>query len=478
MILDSDSCYRALVAHDTRFDGRFFVGVRTTRIYCRPVCTVRLPRRENCRFFRSAAAAEVEGFRPCLRCRPELAPGLASVDASARFAQAAVALIEDGVLDDGGIEKLAARLGITSRHVRRIFEAEFGVSPIEYAQTQRLLLAKRLLTDTSLPVVDVALASGFRSVRRFNALFSTRYRMPPSRLRKDASQPLLPQSMRFDLAYRPPYDWDALLAFLRARAVVGVEHVDETTYRRTLAVDHHGVGATGWITVVQSPRRHMLGVTLSASLARVVPAVLARVRHAFDLACDPAPIAAQLGALASARPGLRVPGTCDGFELAVRAVVGQQISVSGARTLLGRLVRAFGAPLPEDEAPAALTHVFPRAGEIASLASAELRAVGLTHARARTLGELSAAVASGRLSLAPGGDVERARRLLEAIPGIGPWTSAYIAMRALGWPDAFPDNDLAVLKAMGETRAARARARSEAWSPWRAYAVMHLWSNG
>jgi AraC family transcriptional regulator, regulatory protein of adaptative response / DNA-3-methyladenine glycosylase II len=478
VILDSDSCYRALVAHDTRFDGRFFVGVRTTRIYCRPVCTVRLPRRENCRFFRSAAAAEVEGFRPCLRCRPELAPGLASVDASARFAQAAVALIEDGVLDDGGIEKLAGRLGITSRHVRRIFEAEFGVSPIEYAQTQRLLLAKRLLTDTSLPVVDVALASGFRSVRRFNALFSTRYRMPPSRLRRDASPPLLPQSMRFDLAYRPPYDWDALLAFLRARAVAGVEHVDETTYRRTLAVDHHGVGANGWIAVVQSPRRHMLAVSVSASLARVVPAVLARVRHAFDLACDPAPIAAQLGALASGRPGLRVPGTCDGFELAVRAVVGQQISVAGARTLLGRLVRGFGAPLPEDEAPAGLTRVFPRAGVIASLPSAELRAAGLTQARARTLGELAAAVAAGRLSLAPGADVEHTRRVLEAIPGIGPWTSAYIAMRALGWPDAFPDNDLGVLKAMGETRAARARARSEAWRPWRAYAVMHLWSNG
>ena len=477
MILDSDSCYRALVAHDPRFDGRFFVGVRTTRIYCRPVCTVRLPRRENCRFFRSAAAAEVEGFRPCLRCRPELAPGLASVDASARFAQAAVSLIEDGVLDDGGIEKLAARLGITSRHVRRIFEAEFGVSPIEYAQTQRLLLAKRLLTDTSLPVVDVALASGFRSVRRFNALFRTRYRMPPSRLRKDASPPLLPQSMRFDLAYRPPYDWDALLGFLRARAVAGIEHVDETTYRRTLGVDHHGISATGWIAVVQSPRRHTLGVSVSASLARVVPAVLARVRHAFDLACDPAPIAAQLGALASARPGLRVPGTLDGFELAVRAVVGQQISVAGARTLLGRLVRAFGTPLPSGEAPAGLTHVFPRPGVLASVTGADLRAVGLTNARARTLAELAEAIASGRLSLAPGADVERTRPLLESIPGIGPWTSAYIAMRALGWPDAFPDNDLAVLKALGETRAARARTRSEAWRPWRAYAVMHLWSN-
>jgi AraC family transcriptional regulator of adaptative response / DNA-3-methyladenine glycosylase II len=282
MTLDSDSCYRALTTHDARFDGRFFVGVRSTRIYCRPVCTVRLPRRENCRFYRSAAAAEVDGFRPCLRCRPELAPGLASVDASARFAQAAVALMEDGVLEDGGIETLAARIGITSRHLRRIFEAEFGVSPIEYAQTQRLLLAKRLLTDTSLPVLDVALASGFRSVRRFNALIRERYRMPPSRLRHDAAPAILPASMRFELAYRPPYDWNSMLAFLRARAIAGVEHVDESGYTRTLALDQRGANATGWITVANSPKRHTLCIGVSASLAPVVPAVLSRVRHAFD----------------------------------------------------------------------------------------------------------------------------------------------------------------------------------------------------
>jgi len=474
--LDSDSCYRALSTHDARFDGRFFVGVRSTRIYCRPVCTVRLPKRENCRFFRSAAAAEVEGFRPCLRCRPELAPGLASIDAAAQFAKAAVALIEDGILDDAGIETLAARIGVTSRHLRRIFDAEFGVSPIEYAQTQRLLLAKRLLTDTLLPVQDIALASGFRSVRRFNALIRDRYRMPPSRLRRDGAPSTLPSSMRFELAYRPPYDWESMLAFLRARAVAGVEHVDDAVYRRTLALRQRDVEASGWIEVTRSARRHTLAITVSATLASVVPNVLSRVRHAFDLSCDPEPVAARLGALAARHPGLRVPGSCDGFELAVRAVVGQQVSVAGARTLLGRLVAAFGTPMGE-EIPSGLTHAFPVAQTLALCDVHALRAVGLTTSRARTVHALASAVARGDVALSVGSDVERTRHALEAIPGIGPWTSSYIAMRALGWPDAFLENDLVVLRALGETRPARARARSEAWRPWRAYATMHLWRN-
>jgi len=476
MLLDSDSCYRALATHDARFDGRFFVGVRSTRIYCRPVCTVRLPKRENCRFYQSAAAAEVDGFRPCLRCRPELAPGLASVDASARFAQAAVALIEDGVLEEGGIDALAARIGVTSRHLRRIFDAEFGVSPIEYAQTQRLLLAKRLLTDTALPILDVALASGFGSLRRFNALIRARYRMPPSRLRRDAAPATLPTTMSFELAYRPPYDWESLAGFHRARAVAGVECVDARTYSRTLAIERGNDRCAGWITVGRSARHHALRLTVSSSLARVVPAVLARVRQAFDIGCDPEPIAVRLGALAEAHPGLRVPGAFDGFELAARAVVGQQISVAGARTLLGRLVEAFGERLA-DGGPEGLTHCFPTARSLAARTLPELRAIGLTTARTRTLIELANAVASGRIVLSVGVDVDAARKALEAIPGIGSWTSGYIAMRALGWPDAFLDGDLVVRKAMGETGAAGARARSEAWRPWRAYAVMHLWRN-
>ncbi|MGH8802090.1 MAG: AlkA N-terminal domain-containing protein [Casimicrobiaceae bacterium] len=474
MPLDAESCYRALVTHDRRFDGRFFVGVRTTGIYCRPVCSVRLPRRENCCFYMSAAAAEADGYRPCLRCRPELAPGLAAIDASAQFAQAAVRLIEEGALECGGVDELATRIGITSRHLRRVFSAQFGVSPLAYAQTQRLLLAKRLLTDTPLPVLDVAFASGFRSLRRFNALFRARYRMAPSRLRRAATPGALPGSMHFELAYRPPFDWDALLEFLAARAIPEVESVDRGRYVRTLAFAHRGGRAEGIIEVMHVPRRHAVALDVSPALARVVPAVIARVRHAFDLGCDPAPIAARLGALAQANPGLRVPGTCDGFELAVRAVIGQQISVAAARTLLGRLAGAFGVSLA-GSLPRGIRRVFPAAEAIAARSVAELRAIGLTAVRAQTLSDLAQRVASGLITLAPGAHVEHTMEALEAIHGIGRWTSSYIAMRALGWPDAFLERDLGVLKALGETSAVRARRRSEAWRPWRAYAVMHLW---
>src|SRR6185295_12806755 len=266
MTLDPDACYRALRTHDPRFDGRFFVGVSSTRIYCRPVCTVRMPRRENCHFFASAAAAEVEGYRPCLRCRPELAPGNASIDAIARLAQGAVDLIENGVLDAGGIEHLSQRVGVTSRHLRRIFDAEFGVSPIEYAQTQRLLLAKRLLTDTALPVTEVALASGFASVRRFNALFKARYRMPPGRLRAARGGRRLPATLAFELAYRPPYDWDGMLAFLADRAIEGVEAVTRGAYVRTVSLAHRSATHVGRIEVRRAPRKPALRVSVSPSL--------------------------------------------------------------------------------------------------------------------------------------------------------------------------------------------------------------------
>ena len=346
MPLDPEACYRALRTHDPRFDGRFFVGVSSTRIYCRPVCTVRLPRRENCHFFASAAAAEVDGYRPCLRCRPELAPGNASVDAIARLAQGAVDLIENGALDDGGIEHLSARVGVTSRHLRRIFDAEFGVSPIEYAQTQRLLLAKRLLTDTALPVTEVALASGFASVRRFNALFKARYRMAPGRLRDARGGRALPSALAFELAFRPPYDWDAMLAFLGGRAIDGVETVTE---RRVCAdgldsasrLDHRRTRRSP--ACAEEVRAARVGVAVArardsggavAGEARVRPCVRSRRSSR-----------AALGPLAAAHPGLRVPGTFDGFELAVRAVVGQQISVRAARTMLGRIARSFGEPL-------------------------------------------------------------------------------------------------------------------------------------
>jgi AraC family transcriptional regulator of adaptative response / DNA-3-methyladenine glycosylase II len=474
MFLDNDQCYRALRAHDARFDGRFFVGVGTTRIYCRPVCTVRAPKRENCRFFPSAAAAESQGFRPCLRCRPELAPGYAAVDANRRLARSAAGLIEDGSLTDSRLPDLAAVLGVTDRHLRRVFQEEFGVAPIEYAQTQRLLLAKRLLTDTALPVTEVAMASGFASLRRFNDLFRRRYRMTPGELRR-ASGDAPVETLAFDLAYRPPYDWDAMLDFLARRAVGGVEAVEGRTYRRTVRAERDGKELQGWIEVAPSRRRAALRVVASASLALAIPSVLARVKHLFDLACHPEEISAALGALATRHPGLRLPGAMDGFEVAVRAILGQQVTVRAATAIAGRFAAAFGAPIATPHA--SLTTIFPSAHAVAALAPHEVAAAGIITARARAIVELARAVHSGALRLDPSAPVEPTVAALDALPGVGPWTAQYIAMRALAWPDAFPHPDVAVLKAMAPAKPAEALAASESWRPWRAYAVLHLWKS-
>jgi AraC family transcriptional regulator of adaptative response / DNA-3-methyladenine glycosylase II len=477
MTLDPRTCYRALRARDARFDGRFFVAVSSTRIYCRPVCTVKPPRRENCRFYPSAAAAEAGGYRPCLRCRPELAPGNASVDATTRVAQAAASLIEDRTLDDAGLDAVAARLGITDRHLRRAFGAEFGVSPVEFAQTQRLLLAKRLLTDTPLPVTEVAFASGFGSLRRFNALFKQRYRLQPSRLRRHmrGSGALLSDALHFELSYRPPYDWPAVSAFLGARAIAGVEAVEEGRYRRTARIRLDGKEHRGWIEVAPSLKKPALRVAVSASLAKAVPPVLSRVKALMDLACSPAEVAAALGALGRRHPGLRVPGAFDGFEVAVRAILGQQVTVAAARTVAGRFVAAFGDAL--DTPFAALHRIFPDAARVAALPYGKIARLGMPGARARSVIALARAVADGDLDLTPNTDIETTLAKLRALPGVGEWTAQYIAMRALAWPDAFPHTDLGVMKALGKTDARRVLAAAEAWRPWRAYAVMHLWQS-
>jgi AraC family transcriptional regulator of adaptative response / DNA-3-methyladenine glycosylase II len=473
MVLDAEQCYRALRSHDSRFDGRFFVGVGTTRIYCRPVCTARTPLARNCRFFPSAAAAEAEGFRPCLRCRPELAPGFAVVDANRRLAQAAARSIEDGALADASLADLSSRLGVTDRHLRRVFQDEFGVAPVEYAQTQRLLLAKRLLTDTTLPVIEVAMASGFASLRRFNDLFSTRYRMTPRELRRSAATG--PASvLSFDLAYRPPYDWDAMLAFLERRAVDGVEAVERNAYLRTIRLKTREEHA-GWISVAPSPRRAALRVNVSSSLAGALPATLARVKHLFDLASDPAEIAAALGPLASKHPGLRLPGAVDGFEIAVRAILGQQVTVTAATRIASRFAESFGDPIATPHE--SLCRLFPRAADIAKLDAVEVARRGVIRTRGTAIVELAREVNAGRIRLDPSGDVDAAVAALDALPGVGPWTAQYIAMRALAWPDAFPHPDVAVLKAMRNPRAAAALAEAEAWRPWRSYAVLHLWKS-
>jgi AraC family transcriptional regulator of adaptative response / DNA-3-methyladenine glycosylase II len=469
MELNTDLCYQALLTHDARFDGAFFVGVASTGIYCRTICPAKTPLRKNCAFYPSAAAAEHAGFRPCLRCRPELAPGNARVDAVSRLAASIASRIEDGALTEGGVEDLAAELGISDRHLRRVIEREFGVSPIELAQTQRLLLAKRLLTDTDLSITDVAFASGFSSLRRFNALFKERYRLNPMQLRKGRPTSAASQTLVCEVAYRPPLDWEALRTFLVGRASCGVEAMDNHRYLRTVAVGKH----RGWIVVAPSPKKSTLRVELSASLAPALLPTLSRVKRLFDLAADPQRIASHLGPLAAERPGLRVPGAFDGFELAVRAILGQQISVRAATTLAGRFATAFGEPI---ETPfEALTHLAPTAERIAQAEVSKFVALGIITARANTILALARAVAEGNIRLQPGAEIEPTLGQLKELPGIGEWTAQVIAMRALAWPDAFPHTDLGIYKALGETNPKRVLDIAEAWRPWRAYATMHLW---
>lgn len=475
MEIDSDRCYRALRARDARFDGRFFVGVTSTGIYCRPICPSRPPKRENCTFHPSAAAAEAAGFRPCLRCRPELAPGNASIDAGARLAQQAASLIEDGVADGGSVDAIAARLGISDRHLRRVFQTEFGVAPIAYAQTHRMLLAKRLLTDTRLAVTDVALASGFHSVRRFNALFRERYRLNPTELRRAAAPRAVADRFTFELAFRPPFDWQALLDFFAARSIAGVDDVKGDAYRRTLRMAVRGAEHTGWIEVRPVARKHTVRVSVATSFAKVLPAVLAQTKRVFDLACDPGQVEAALGDLAAANPGLRVPGAFDAFELAVRAVLGQQITVQAARTLAGRLAERFGTPI--DTPFDGLTRLFPAPAALATLSYGDIAELGIIATRTRTIVALAQGFASGSVVLEPGADADTSIERLRALPGIGDWTAQYLAMRALAWPDAFPHTDYGVMKALGEKNPRRVLAMAEAWRPWRAYAVMHLWQS-
>ncbi|MBI3270476.1 MAG: DNA-3-methyladenine glycosylase 2 [Planctomycetes bacterium] len=471
MELNADTCYQALLAHDPRFDGVFFVGVGSTDIYCRTVCRAKTPRRENCSFYPSAAAAEKAGFRPCLRCRPELAPGNARIDAVGRLAAAAASRIEEGGLTESGVDDLAADLGVTGRHLRRAVRAEYGVSPIELAQTQRLLLAKRLLRDTRMPVIDVAFASGFASLRRFNALLKARYGLSPRALRGSTAAEAPQATLRCEVAYRPPLDWDSLLRFLDRRAIGGVEVVRGGKYLRTVGHGTH----RGWIAVELAVGRPTLRVELSATLAPALSWVLGRVKRLFDLAAEPRRIAAQLGALAAKNPGLRVPGAFDGFELAVRAVLGQQVSVRAASTLAGRFARAFGEPI---ETPAAgLDRLWPTADKVVTLRAADIAALGVLPSRARSILALARAVAAGRLALDAGPCAERTAARLRALPGIGDWTAEYVAMRALAWPDAFPHADLGIRRALGGVTPARALALAEAWRPWRAYAALHLWNS-
>lgn len=473
---EDDARYRALTARDSRFDGVFFVGVKTTGIYCRPVCTAKTPRRTSCRFFGSPALAEQAGFRPCLRCRPELAPGLAPVDNTRTTARAAAARIEAGALNNGGnLEDLAASLGLSSRQLRRAMRAELGVTPIQLAQTTRLLLAKRLIAETQLPMIQVALAAGFDSVRRFNALFQSHYRLAPSSLRRVTTPTISTERLQLLLAYRPPFAWDALLKFLAARAIPGVECVTNNAYHRTVASGPH----RGWLSVSPLKDRDLLAVDLTTSLAPVLPNILARLRNLFDLDARPDIIASHLrhdpllAPHLKQFPGLRVPGAFNSFELAFRAILGQQVSVRGASTLAGRIANQFGEPITTPLP--CLNRLSPTAHDIAAAKPSVITGLGLTTARAGCLRHLARAVASQEIDLQPSAQPQAVMAQLLELPGIGPWTAEYIALRALRWPDAFPAGDLGLLKA-AKAKSAQALARiAERWRPWRSYAALHLW---
>jgi AraC family transcriptional regulator of adaptative response / DNA-3-methyladenine glycosylase II len=482
MDMDEDACYRAIATRDPRFDGRLFVAVTTTGIYCRPFCPAPTPKRQNVRFFPTAAAAQEAGFRPCLRCRPETSPDLAFWRGSSNTVSRALGLIEAGGLDEASVETLAARLGIGERQLRRLFRQHLGASPISIAQTRRILLAKQLIQDTRLPMTEVSAAAGFGSIRRFNETFRQLYRRPPTSLRRRG---LADQSVgttgavSVKLGYRPPYDWDAILSFLRMRAIPGVEVVSSSQYRRTIAIgDRHG------LLVVEPAAGNCLRATVRFPDLRSLPGIIARVRRVFDLAADPGAIGTDLSRdpllapRVAARPGLRVPGAWDGFELAVRAILGQQITVSAATRLLGRLVALYGEETAAFDQ--GLTHVFPTPRQ---LASADLSAIGMPQARRTALSSLAAAVVADPLIFGPRRSLDEAIAQLRSLAGVGEWTAQYIAMRELREPDAFPAADIGLMRAMSDRSGVRPSpaallAHAERWRPWRAYAALHLWASG
>ncbi len=497
MTIDGDAAYQVLLAHDARFDGRLFVGVTSTGVYCRPICRVRMPARRNCRFFDTPAQAEAAAFRPCLKCRPEIAPGpglpWTVMDSSRTLARQAATALDDAAAsgEAPSVAGHAARLGVSDRHLRRIFFAEHGVTPLQYVQTRRLLLAKQLLTDTQMPISQVALSSGFRSLRRFNAAFLAGYRMNPTRLRRVAprasesddgaparSQPARADAITVMLGYRAPFDIGALLAFIAERAIPGIEVTDEPTIRRSVRAGAIGTNDGGWLEACFVPSQSRVKLSFSPSLGAASGAVIATVRRWLDLDAAPDTIAETLAGLPG-EPGLRLPGSVDAFELAVRAVLGQQVTVAGARTLARRLVERFGGDV---ETPWPDVHrTFPQPSTLADVPIERIAELGIIRSRVGAIQALArdwdGIAPLLRIGAAPEALVER----LCALPGIGPWTAHYIAMRALGWPDAFPPGDVAALKAMrqlfstGTPRAAQAHA--ESWRPWRAYALLRLWNS-
>ena len=474
-VLDPQICERARMSRDARFDGLFYTAVTSTKIYCRSVCPAPSPKPQHILYYATAAAAASAGFRPCLRCRPEAAPGSPLHRAGGELVRQALHLIEDGALDGASVGALAARIGVGERHLRRLFVEQLGASPLEIAATRRVLFAKKLLSETALPVTEIALASGFASVRRFNAAFQSAYRMPPRVVRRKAG--IVADGLTLRLPYRPPYDFAAQLAFYARRAIPGVEQVDAATYRRVFMHD----GVIGSFAVQAARDENALLLCIQFPNSSVLPMLSTRVRRMFDLDADPVAINAALTqsevlrALVQIHPGQRLPGAWDGFETAVRAVLGQQISVAAARTFAARLVERFGERLL-DESGSGVNALFPTPQR---LCDADIASIGLPKARAETLRELARAVCAGQLHFAPNQTLDNFVESMVRLPGIGAWTAHYVAMRALLHPDAFPAADLILRRAAASDGVALSTKAleqlSQTWRPWRAYAVLHLW---
>jgi len=478
MPLDPDVCYRALQARDRRFDGRFFTAVRSTGVYCRPVCPARTPRRANCLFLPCAAAAEAAGFRACRRCRPETAPGTPAWSGTSATVSRALRLIGEGALDGGRVGDLAARVGIGERHLRRLFLEHLGATPLAVAQTRRVHFAARLLTETSLPIAQVAFAAGFTSVRRFNDAIRQRFARSPRELRERRRGADPGEGVSIRVPYRPPFAWAALVRYLAPRATAGVEQVEGACVRRALRV----AGGPALVEVAPLADADALGVRVRGGDATRLLEVAERARTVFDASADPREIELQLGRDAALRerlralPGVRVPGAWDPFEIAVRCILGQQVTVPGATRLAGRLAARYGEPLPPELVgdAAGPSRLFP---EPAALVDAPLESLGLPRARAGAVRALARAVAEGALDLAGGADPDATRATLLALPGVGPWTSELVLLRACREPDAFPSGDLGLRRAL-DRGARELEQRAERWRPWRAYAAMLLWSAG
>lgn len=482
MMPSAKICERARLSRDPRFDGLFFTGVLSTGIFCRPICPATPALERNVRYFPTAAAAVTAGLRPCLRCRPEAAPGSPAWLGVSSVVERSLALIRQGFLNENSVDAMADRLAVGGRHLRRLFKRYVGASPVTIARTHRALLARTLLTETDLSITQIALAAGFGSLRQFNDVFREVCGGEPRQIRRRGRSPAGPRdipSIVLSLGFRPPYDWDAMLAFLQPRLIPGVESVAGGVYRRTIRLGEH---CRGWLSAALIPGKNAVAVSLSLDrMDRLMP-VLARLRRMFDLDADMAPIHAvlqsdpRLGPLVDAAPGLRLPGAWDPFEFSVRAVLGQQISVKAATTIAGRIAERCGCPCAADF-PGGLTRFFPTAAE---LRHAALDGLGLTGKRAETLQGLCEAVCLGKVSFADGQDLEGFVASMTALPGIGPWTARYVAMRAMGMTDALPESDLGIVKALSENgkrpTAREVLLRAESWRPWRAYAAVHLWN--